>query len=201
MADNFDRDLSAPSGPVICGGEVDFDGESGRPTFPARRRLAADSQYRQPDESLLVDVPDPSLDGPVSRRQVANRLVILAGIGITVRNLVATVETVIMIQLVMTGGELSITGMIDGADIPVMICSAVIGVLVGSMVATAVMYPQLTWFVKTVPASPDRRRSIQMMPLQQAGCVLLTWGIGALIYIPFGLDGTAVEFVVFGRRS
>ena len=37
-----------------------------------------------------------------------------------------------------------------------------------------------------------------MMPLQQAGCVLLTWGIGALIYIPFGLDGTAVEFVVFG---
>ncbi|WP_155976649.1 adenylate/guanylate cyclase domain-containing protein [Nocardia sp. 348MFTsu5.1] len=166
-----------------------------------RSRLAdAFRRIRSIDSWLnhYVDVPDPSLDGPVSRRQVANRLVILAGIGITVRNLVATVETVIMIQLVMTGGELSIRGMIDGADIPVMICSAGIGVLVGSLVATAVMYPQLTWFVKTVPASPDRRRSIQMMPLQQAGCVLLTWGIGALIYIPFGLDGTAVEFVVFG---
>ena len=37
-----------------------------------------------------------------------------------------------------------------------------------------------------------------MMPLQQAGATLLTWAIGALIYIPFGLGGTAVEFVVFG---
>jgi class 3 adenylate cyclase len=36
------------------------------------------------------------------------------------------------------------------------------------------------------------------MPLRQAGAALLTWAIGAAIYIPFGLGGTAVEFAVFG---
>ncbi|HEY9312260.1 adenylate/guanylate cyclase domain-containing protein [Williamsia sp.] len=172
------------------------------PPAGRRSRLAdAFRRIRSIDNRIdhfFVDVPDPSLDGPASRRQVANRFVILAAIGIAISNLAAAFETVVMIQLVMTGGELSFPGMVDAANIPILICSVVIGLLVGAAVGTAVLYPQLTWFVKTVPASPERRRSIQMMPLQQAGTALLTWGIGALIYIPFGLGGTAVEFVVFG---
>src|SRR4051794_33796668 len=76
-----------------------------------RSRLAnAFKSIRRIDDRIdhyFVDVPDPSLDGPASRRHVANRFVVLALIGIAVSNLAAAFETVVMIQLVMTGGELS----------------------------------------------------------------------------------------------
>lgn len=149
-------------------------------------------------DGYLTGVPDPSQDGPASRRHVANRFLILALMCLAGSNIVAAVETVVMVQLVMTGGELSVPGMISDTNIPVLAAAVVAALLVGGALSLYLVFPQLSWFMKAVPASPAQRRSIQMMPLQQAGSALLTWAVGAVIYIPIGLGGTAVEFVVFG---
>lgn len=149
-------------------------------------------------DEYLIGVPDPSQDGPESRKHVANRFLILATISLAISNIIAAVETIVMVQLVMTGGELSVSGMISDSNIPVLIVAVVAALAVGGAVSLYLLYPQLTWFVKAVPATPAQRRSIQLMPLQQAGAALLTWTVGAVVYIPIGLGGTAVEFVVFG---
>ncbi|PYE17537.1 class 3 adenylate cyclase [Williamsia limnetica] len=149
-------------------------------------------------DDYLIGVPDPSQDGPDSRRHVANRFIILAVLGLAISNIIAAIETVVMIQLVMTGGELSVSGMIADSNLPVLIVAVVAALAVGGALSVYLLYPQLTWFVKAVPATPAQRRSIQLMPLQQAGSALLTWAVGAIVYIPIGLGGSAVEFVVFG---
>lgn len=159
--------------------------------------LGASRAVRRIDE-FLIGVPDPSQDGPASRRHVANRFLILAGLGLVASNTFAAIEMVVMVRLVMTGGELSVWGMVDTSNVPVIIASVVGALLIGGSLSAYLVYPQLMWFTKAVAASPARRRSIQMMPLQQASAAMVTWTTGAAIYIPFGLGGTAVEFVVFG---
>lgn len=149
-------------------------------------------------DEYLIGVPDPSQDGPESRKHVANRFLILAMLSLAISNIIAATETIVMVQLVMTGGELSVSGMISDSNIPVLIVAVVAALAVGGAVSMYLLYPQLAWFMKAVPATPAQRRSIQLMPLQQAGAALLTWTVGAVVYIPFGLGGSAVEFVVFG---
>ena len=149
-------------------------------------------------DEYLIGVPDPSQDGPVSRRHVAKRFLILALLGLAISNIIAAVETIVMVRLVMSGGELSVSGMISDSNIPVLMVAVVAALGVGGAVSLYLLFPQLTWFVKAVPATPVQRRSIQLMPVLQAGAALLTWTVGAIVYIPVGLGGTAVEFVVFG---
>ncbi len=160
---------------------------SSLPGFDLLQSVAGDYQYAGRDWST-IDVTE--------RRRLARRLVTVATVGIISTNVLVSIETVFLVALVTTGGDLTAQPGTAGQNVGAVIAALLVGVLVDLVAGLLLLRPQLRWFTSGEPADTERRRSVQRLPMLGVLATAFGWAAGVLVYIVIGFDVGAVELFV-----
>ncbi|MBJ7289314.1 MAG: adenylate/guanylate cyclase domain-containing protein, partial [Williamsia sp.] len=157
------------------------------PGFDLLQSVAGDYQYPGRDWST-IDVSE--------RRAAARRLITVATVGIVVTNVIVGIETVFLVALVTTGGDLVAQPGTGGQNIAAIIAALLVGVVVDLIAGLFLLMPQIRWFVSGNPADTDRRRSVQKLPMLGVLATAFGWAAGVLVYIAIGYDVGLIKLIV-----
>ncbi|KQS00601.1 hypothetical protein ASG12_06890 [Williamsia sp. Leaf354] len=132
---------------------------------------------------------------PAERRTVARRLMTIAVLGIVVANVAVGIETVILVALVTSGGDLSLISE-DGTSIVAVTLALIVGVVVDLIAGVSMVRPQTAWFTSGAPADAHRRRSVQRMPMHGVVATAMGWAAGVLTYAVVSADASPIQMAI-----
>ncbi|MBT0566378.1 adenylate/guanylate cyclase domain-containing protein [Williamsia sp. CHRR-6] len=116
-----------------------------------------------------------------ARRAIARRLLAIATLGIVTANVLVGIETMVLLALVTSGGDLS-TASGPLRNTAALVAALVVGAVANVAAGIALLRPQILWFISGTPADVDRRRAVQRIPVLGVLATAIAWVTGVITY-------------------
>ncbi|MFT4201299.1 adenylate/guanylate cyclase domain-containing protein [Gordonia sp. (in: high G+C Gram-positive bacteria)] len=132
------------------------------------------------------------------RKRIATGAITLSGLALVGSNALIGLETFLLVQLTLNGGQLR--RMLD-VDTPVLWAMAgaiVVGTVLNLVFGIIALRPHLNWFLSGASPEPGRREAIGRIPSRQVWGTMAAWAISLGLYLVFSLvlDRGNDEFLV-----
>ncbi|QKT09022.1 adenylate/guanylate cyclase domain-containing protein [Gordonia sp. X0973] len=132
------------------------------------------------------------------RKRIGTRALTASGLGLVGGNALIGIETFLMVQLALNGGQFSRMLALDTPVLTAMVLALLVGAVLNVVFGLVALRPHVNWFLSGAPPEPGRVAAIQKIPIRQVSGTMLAWAISLGLYLVFALAlGRGVrEFVV-----
>ena len=121
------------------------------------------------------------------RKRMATGALSVSALALVGGNALIGLETFLLVQLALNGGNLGQMLQLDTALLWAMLLAIVGGTVLNLVFGLVALRSHLNWFLSGAPPEPGRTAAIQKIPLRQVLGTMAAWAISLFLYLVFAL--------------
>ncbi|GAB10337.1 adenylate cyclase [Gordonia araii NBRC 100433] len=130
------------------------------------------------------------------RKRIVSGAVGVSAVALVGGNALIGLETFLLVQLALNGGQLSRIADLDTPLLVAMALALVVGTVLNLVFGMLALRPHLNWFLSGARPEVGRRDAIRRIPIRQVYGTMAAWAISLAVYLLFSIGRGPNEFLV-----